>query len=139
MNTNETPEPTEFGTYLRSLRKERKMTKADVERAVGVDRSFLFRLESGKAKTGSIETLTKLAQAYGLAQGDLLRMAGITLNSEGLPGLRPYLRQTQGLGVDDSQRVEEFIDFIRTRRSEDPAGSSNVGDTDREPTNNTKS
>ena len=55
-------------TMLRALRRWRGRTQAQVAAAAGLNQGFLSELESG-AKTGSSETLAKLAAALDAAPG----------------------------------------------------------------------
>jgi transcriptional regulator with XRE-family HTH domain len=53
-----------IGYRLRELRKQKKLTRVDIEQRVGVSRSCVSRIENGETLPG-IETLEKLARVLG--------------------------------------------------------------------------
>jgi len=63
--------PTAIFWRLRHLRKANKMTLEDLSNKTGLTKSYLSKLERG-ASVPSIASALKLAQAYGLAVGDLI-------------------------------------------------------------------
>jgi transcriptional regulator with XRE-family HTH domain len=57
---------TNFGDFLRKVRKERKMSLREVERKVKISNAYLSQLERGDRSIPTINILTRLASVYGL-------------------------------------------------------------------------
>lgn len=57
---------TNFGDFLRKVRKERKMSLREVERKVKISNAYLSQLERGDRSIPTINLLTRLASVYGL-------------------------------------------------------------------------
>jgi transcriptional regulator with XRE-family HTH domain len=64
-----------FSDRLRSLRREKGMTQAELARRASMSESYLRRLESASAAPG-IDLLDRLATALGVPPTDLLPAAG---------------------------------------------------------------
>lgn len=67
-----------FGEKIRSLRRERKLSQRDLAERVGLNFTYLSKIENGKldfAGYPSEETILKLAEALGADQDELLLMA----------------------------------------------------------------
>ena len=60
-----------IGNRVRNLRNAKKMTIAELADAVGVDAANISRLETGKQKQFSEQTLMRLAQALNISVSDL--------------------------------------------------------------------
>ncbi len=61
-----------FGESLRNLRKEKRLTLRQVEKIAKISNSYLSQIEQGKRSIPSIETLERLAGAYGVSLFDLI-------------------------------------------------------------------
>ena len=102
----------DFGERLRSLRKTRGWTQADLARASGLTRSHISRLEAGAIQLPSRERLHRLAQALGTTPDDLLAAAGYRVEehtADDLPDMPVYLRLKYDL---DDPRVTEIINAV---------------------------
>jgi transcriptional regulator with XRE-family HTH domain len=55
-----------LGLCMRELRAERRMTQGDIVRATGLERSYVSNIEAGKIKHPRIETVDKIAKAFGM-------------------------------------------------------------------------
>ena len=51
---------------IKKLRAKYHMTQGDIVRATGFERAYISRLESGKIKHPRIETVAKIADAFGM-------------------------------------------------------------------------
>jgi transcriptional regulator with XRE-family HTH domain len=69
-------EESNFGHFLKSLRKRQHMSLRDVERESGVSNAYLSQLESGDRPPPRPEMLKKLARAYNVTVRELLMRAG---------------------------------------------------------------
>ncbi|WP_158629960.1 helix-turn-helix domain-containing protein [Cohnella sp. AR92] len=66
----------EFGEYVRSLRKEQKLTLVELAKASDVSQPYLSNIENGNRGIPSIEILNKLAGPLGVPNSTLLLRAG---------------------------------------------------------------
>ena len=67
-----------FGEKIRSLRRDNKLSQRDLAGRVGLNFTYLSKIENGKlvfAGYPSEETILKLAEALGADQDELLLMA----------------------------------------------------------------
>jgi transcriptional regulator with XRE-family HTH domain len=62
----------EFAEYIRSLREQQNLTLRQVEEKTGISNSYLSQMENGR-RVPSPEYVGKLASAYGVPVGDLLK------------------------------------------------------------------
>jgi transcriptional regulator with XRE-family HTH domain len=76
------------GPKLRELRKQRRVTLADLSRATGISESTLSRLESGSRRP-NLELLLPLARAYGVPLDELV---GAPATGDPRVHLRPVRR-----------------------------------------------
>lgn len=63
---------TQFGLYIRQLRRERGWSQDDLSSYANIAKPYISTLERGLSKPG-IDTLLKLATAFGLEVSDLFR------------------------------------------------------------------
>ena len=61
-----------LGNNMKKLRLEKGMSQGDICRKLGVDRSYISNVESGK-KNPTLSTITKLAKALGVSVCELLK------------------------------------------------------------------
>ncbi|NBI05795.1 helix-turn-helix domain-containing protein [Senegalia massiliensis] len=66
----------EFGQYLKSLRKDKKLTIRQVELYANVSNSYLSMIENGKRDIPSPEILQKLSKVYDIDYNTLMKKAG---------------------------------------------------------------
>ncbi|OHA92554.1 MAG: DNA-binding protein [Candidatus Zambryskibacteria bacterium RIFCSPLOWO2_12_FULL_39_45] len=57
---------------MKRIRLAKQMSQGDICRKLGVDRSYISNVESGK-KNPTLSTITKLAKALGVSVGELLK------------------------------------------------------------------
>ncbi len=69
-------EPIEFGRYLRSLRKQKKITIRQLELYSGVSHAYLSQIENGKRGLPSPEILRKLSKPLEVPYEELMYKAG---------------------------------------------------------------
>ena len=65
-------ESAKLGRNLRRIRVEKGMTQGDIVRTLGVSRSFVSNIESGKTNP-TLSTITNLAKALGVSSDELLK------------------------------------------------------------------
>lgn len=76
MQANAELKAKEFGSYIRDLRKARKLTIRQLELYSEVSNSYLSQLENGKKGIPSPTILKKLSDPLGVAYEELMSKAG---------------------------------------------------------------
>ena len=88
----------QLGNRLRTLRKERRYTLADVSKRTGLSVSFLSDAERGRTKP-SLDTLEKLAECYEMAANEIL--GGVDLaDTSDPPGFAQFLKSIEAAEFD---------------------------------------
>ena len=65
----------EFGSYLKRLRLEKKLSLRQVEKAVGISNSYLYQIERGERNVPKLEILRKMAATYEVSFASLMAAA----------------------------------------------------------------
>ena len=100
-------QPLLVGSRIRSLRKDRALTQADLAHRIGIQQSDLCRMENGEYKV-SLETLFKILTIFEMNIADFF--------NEGAAGSArdrdyEFLRQYQRLSPRAQDEVHSFIQF----------------------------
>jgi HTH-type transcriptional regulator, competence development regulator len=66
----------QFGSHLRDLRKARRLTQQQLADAVGVDFTYISKVENGRVDPPSETTIRKIAGVLDVEAEELLAMAG---------------------------------------------------------------
>ena len=66
----------EFGARLRQLRKQAGLTQRELAERVGVDFSYLSKIESGAVPPPSEKVISRLAEALNAKRDELVTLAG---------------------------------------------------------------
>ena len=95
------------GSRIRSLRKDRALTQADLAHRIGIQQSDLCRMENGEYKV-SLETLFKILSIFEMNIADFFNedAASVTRDRE-----YEFLRQYQKLSARAQDEVQSFIQF----------------------------
>ena len=95
------------GSRIRSLRKDRALTQADLAHRIGIQQSDLCRMENGEYKV-SLETLFKILSIFEMNIADFFNeeASGATRDRE-----YEFLRQYQRLSPRAQDEVQDFIQF----------------------------
>lgn len=112
---------TSLGQYLKKIRKEKRLTLRTVEHETGVSNSYLSQVENGKIKKPSPTVLLKLSNFYNVTFKHIMDLAGHPLPSTyetSLPRTQEFRRKSgfEDLTNEEKESVQEYIDFIRSRR-----------------------
>ena len=95
------------GSRIRSLRKDRSLTQADLAHRIGIQQSDLCRMENGEYKV-SLETLFKILSIFEMNIADFF-------NEDPSGTLRDrefeFLRQYQRLSPKAQEEVQNFVQF----------------------------
>src|SRR5579859_2464327 len=84
---------TDFGLYLRELRRVRRLTLREVEEQSGVSNSYLSQVENGHIRQPSPHVLQKLAGVYSVPYEGLMARAGYIRPGGGPPAAAPAVRE----------------------------------------------
>jgi transcriptional regulator with XRE-family HTH domain len=77
MMQSEEPRPDEsFGSYIQRIRRARGWTQRKVAADLGIDFTYLSKLENGRGEPPGDDTIRKLADLLGLDAETLLALAG---------------------------------------------------------------
>lgn len=110
-----------FGEKIRELRQEKKLTLRDLAMAVGVDFTYLSKIENGKAGyLPGAETIRAIADALGADPLDLLRLAdkvppevqGFAANAKA----RRFLQRAQEVAKPEDWDV--LLDLLEKRQKD---------------------
>ena len=95
------------GSRIRSLRKDRSLTQADLAHRIGIQQSDLCRMENGEYKV-SLETLFKILSIFEMNIADFFNEdpAAVSRDRE-----YEFLRQYQKLSPRAQEEVQDFIQF----------------------------
>ncbi len=95
------------GSRIRSLRKDRSLTQADLAHRIGIQQSDLCRMENGEYKV-SLETLFKILSIFEMNIADFFNedAAAVSRDRE-----YEFLRQYQKLSPRAQEEVQSFIQF----------------------------
>jgi repressor LexA len=80
-------EAKEFGTFLKSLRKQRKLTIRQLDLYSGVSHSYLSQLENGRRGIPSPDILKKLSNPLDVSYQELMTKAGYLSGNEHAHGI----------------------------------------------------
>ena len=115
------PEIASIGGRLRRLRKERRLTQAELARQIGIQQSDLSRMEKGEYRV-SLANLFKILAVFGVAVNDFVGEAGRSplavqhrLSSDDMQILH-LLRE---LSPEGRREVYEYVEFkVRRARTD---------------------
>ena len=110
-----------FGERLRQLRHERQMNQRTLAARVGIDFTYLSKLENGRMAPPSADTIVKLAQALDTDADELLLLAGkvpedIALIVTRSPALPAFLRAIRDLREDELRQLRLYAEELREKR-----------------------
>jgi transcriptional regulator with XRE-family HTH domain len=113
---------TSFGTYLRSARQRANISQRALAEQIGVDFTYISKIETGALAVPSAETIHKMAIALNADEGTMLNYGGKVPH-----GLKEALRNAPQLGyllrlladVPLSDHViRQLIDIVESHRQE---------------------
>lgn len=108
-----------FGQTVRRLRKERQLTQKEIAKKVGIDVTYLSKIENGKLNPPAHDKIEKLANILGVDSDFLITEAGkvpkditdmIPKKSSKIPKL---LRSGKNLSDEDWDRVQRYIEKLK--------------------------
>jgi transcriptional regulator with XRE-family HTH domain len=96
-----------FGQLLKELRRSKNVSQRDLAARVGVDFSYISKLENDRLPPPAADTAVKICQVLGVEPDDLLSVTG-KVPSEvkemltGNPSALQFVRQAQRMGLTSS-------------------------------------
>jgi transcriptional regulator with XRE-family HTH domain len=113
-------EAKEFGEYLKSIRKKKKMTIRQLELYSKVSNAYISQLERGDRGIPSPDILKKLSTPLGVNYSDLMIKAGyvdenekeseIPLPKSNLDNIVRRIEEESGVSIDDDPVILESIE-----------------------------
>lgn len=107
------------GLKIRSLRKKRHLTQAELASRIGVQQSDLSRMEKGEYRV-SLDTLFKILQTFEMTMAeffDEVVQGGVSEKDQEI------LSAFHRLDLDDQREVREFIQFKRQQQEKGTEGN----------------
>jgi len=90
-----------FGSYLKRLRLEKKLSLRQVEKAVGISNSYLYQIERGERNVPKLEILRKMATTYDVSFASLMAAARLQEPDQ------------EDLYYKNVKKIENAFEFIR--------------------------
>lgn len=108
----------DFGTKLKNLRKEHMITQRDLADSVGVDFTYISKMENGKLENSpAIETIIKIANVLETNADELLMLANKipetirkTIVDDNLAAA--FLRKVPQMTDEQRKRIQGVIDEV---------------------------
>jgi len=117
MSTQPKPERatngSKIGKYTKYQREKRKISLTGFAKNIGVDPSFLQRLEQGVYQGISIDVIEKLARGFEMRIEDFLRKCKISSYQRSLPTLEFYLREMYQLPPEAVADCMNYLAFLQ--------------------------
>ena len=126
-NTNDTTTTTTkttLGTYLASIRADRKLSLRQVEEAANkqVSNAYLSQIETGKITQPSPNILHALSEIYAISYEHLMQLAGYI---RAVTSTRPESQRhgqlatftEHNLSPDEEKELMQYLKFIRNRNA----------------------
>jgi transcriptional regulator with XRE-family HTH domain len=109
-----------FGEALRALRRETNVSQRDLAAKVGVDFSYISKLENGHLPAPAADTIVRICAALGVAPERLLSLSGklptdVQGTVGGSPGAQQFLREAQQVGITEDEWLHMGAELRRLR------------------------
>ena len=115
-----------FGQRLRSLRRQAGLSQRTLAQEVGVDFSYISKLENNRLPAPSAETVIRLAEAIGASSEELLAVArripsAVGAEVVGEPAAQRFLRMASTMKLSGPE-WEAMVGKLEGLREEEPSG-----------------
>lgn len=115
-----------LGQYLRTVRKQNKLSTRDVEKETGITTSQLSRLECSITRNPSPTALKKLALLYNIKLIDLFQIAGY-LDSEDVDSYtESCFKGIEKLDHEDKKQIQNQIDYLIFQHNKEREGGNDL-------------
>jgi transcriptional regulator with XRE-family HTH domain len=115
---------TTLGTYLASIRADRKLSLRNVEEATNrqVSNAYLSQIETGKISQPSPNVLHALSEIYAISYEHLMQLAGYI---KAVSSVRPESQRhgqlatfaEHNLSPDEEKELMQYLKFMRNRNA----------------------
>ena len=110
-----------FGQRLRELRLERRINQRDLANKVGIDFTYLSKIENNRMSPPAADTIVKLARALQADTDELLLLAhkvpsDIQPVITRSPTLPAFLRSISDLNEEEIKELSSYAQQVRARR-----------------------
>jgi transcriptional regulator with XRE-family HTH domain len=109
-----------FGEALRTLRREAHVSQRELADRVGLDFSYISKLENGRLPAPAADTVVKMCVALGVESERLLSLSGklptnVQESVGNSPAAQQFLREAQQLGVTEEEWLQLREELHRLR------------------------
>lgn len=104
----------QLGRLIKQHRLDKGLTMRAAAEQMGVDHSYLSRMESGEFDSPRPKQLQTIARVLGIPIENLYALAGYQV-SDRLPDLAPYLRAKYDLPDEAVERLDEYFQMLKER------------------------
>jgi len=112
-----------FGAYLRSLRRQKRLSQKELADMVQMDHTYLSKIETEVLPPPSEKNIKKLAQVLDVSEDELLVLAlkapsdlnEVITKDKSIPSI---LRRARNLSSSDWKEVEKLINKLRKEEDE---------------------
>jgi transcriptional regulator with XRE-family HTH domain len=118
MEAERQPSNNELGQMIRSHRTAAGLSMSDLAKQSGVDRSTIYRIETGEFAEPSPQRLQRIAAVLGTDVEDYFGLAGY-FTTHGMPNLGVYLRTKYDASPEIASDVENYFHYLRQQGSND--------------------
>lgn len=102
-----------FGSKLKTLRLERKMTQAELAKKINLSKANVSKYEADLVEP-SLDTLSMISVLFDVSINYLL---GLSDKPSVEKKLQPIINSYSDLNEDELKKVMEYIDFLKTKRN----------------------
>jgi HTH-type transcriptional regulator, competence development regulator len=97
-----------FGEVLRAVRREAGVSQRSLAEGVGVDFSYISKLENGHLPSPAADTIIKMCEVLGVPSEKLLSLSGklptdVQETMGGSPAAQLFMRDAQQLGITETE------------------------------------
>ncbi len=102
-----------IGPRIMALRTEKNLSLSELARVSEISKSLLHRIENQEAANPELDTLRKIARAFGITVGDLIGNE-VVKSARQLPTVRPewLVKLTRQLKQAGKQPDEDFLEAL---------------------------
>lgn len=103
----------DLGRIIRTARRRKRLSKRALAWQVGVNPSWLGRVENGEYMNPASDRLARIAELLDIEPGRMDRLTGVSMG-ETLPGMRTYFRaKYDDLTPEQIERIERYVERLR--------------------------
>jgi transcriptional regulator with XRE-family HTH domain len=113
MKDSSADDPGTLGAYMRTAREQAGLSRGQLAAAIGVDPSYIARIESGERAKPAADVLQRIADALGIDSGDLLAFLGVRPN---LPEPQVYFQAKYGMSAEEAKVITRLVEQFRVER-----------------------